>query len=96
MKAKTSFEKNESKKTSYGKMKAKTSYEKMKTKTSYEKMKAKTSYETIESNNEFTESNQKLGSMSPSLRRYGVDFYAAEARSVLRQTLAEACKYISM
>ena len=49
-----------------------------------------------ESKIEGTESNQKVGGIPPSLRRYGVDFYAAEARSVLRQTLAEACKYISM
>ena len=60
------------------------------------KWKQKRVMKKIASNNEFTESNQKLGSISPSLRRYGVDFYAAEARSVLRQTLAEACKYISM
>ena len=43
-----------------------------------------------ESKIEGTESNQKLGSIPPSLRCYGVDFYAAEARSVLRQTLAGA------
>ena len=60
------------------------------------KWKQKLSYKKNESKIEGTESNQKLGSIPPSLRCYGVDFYAAEARSVLRQTLAEACKYISM
>ena len=52
-------------------------------------MKAKTSYEKIASNNEFTESNQKLGSISPSLRRYGVDFYAAEARTTFEKKLVK-------
>ena len=55
----------------------------LKANTSYEKMKAKTSYEKHEENG-FTKSNQKLGIISPSLRRYGIDFYAAEERSVLR------------
>ena len=46
-------------------------------------MKAKTSYEKNESKNESTESNQKLGSISPSLRRYGLALRPS-AGSVLR------------